>query len=192
MKPACQVAHRRDYVVREGPLAEAARLVEAFHYAKGTANTCVASHILERNGRAVGAALWMPPTRVAAESVSPDWRNVLCLSRLVVAPGEPQNAAGILLSASMRLLPERWHTLLTYADTRMGHTGTIYKATNWRCLGQTKGDPVWVDADGRQVARKATKSRTAGQMLALGLKRLPALPKVKFVFRRRGEVEDLL
>jgi hypothetical protein len=186
VKPECPVARRSDYKVRAGTRGEAAALVERWHYARGAANTCVAAHILERasDGVPVGATLWMPPTKAAAASVSADWRNVLCLSRLVVAPGESQNAAGLLLARSMRMLPARWHTLLTYADSRMGHTGTVYKATNWICLGATRGRPAWVDADGRQVARKATKSRTAAEMLALGLTRLPQAPKIKFVYFR--------
>lgn len=184
MKPDCPVAHRDDYTVRGGAHAEAVELVKQWHYARGAANTSVATHILWREGRAVGAALWMPPTRVAALSVSEDWRNVLCLSRLVVAPGEPQNAAGILISRSIRLLPQRWHTLLTYADTRMGHSGTIYRATNWERVDIVGGHSTWLDADGRQVAAKAKKNRTRAQMLALGYRRLPCSKKIKFVFHR--------
>lgn len=137
--------------------------------------------------RLLGGGLWMPPTKRAAQSVSSDWRNVLALSRLCVANGEPQNATGILLARSMRMLPKRWHTLVTYADSRMGHTGVIYRATNWLDLGDTKGDPVWVTKDGRQVAKKcAGHSRTSAEMLALGLVRLPASKKRKFVFFRRA------
>jgi len=67
----------------------------------------------------------------------------------------------------------------------MGHTGVVYRATNWIALGVTRGDPVWVDAQGRQVARKRAKhSRTAAEMLALGYTRLPSSPKHKFVFFR--------
>lgn len=165
MKPAVPVAHRKDYLVREGTLTEAKALVEAFHYARGTANTCVAAHVLvgHATARAVGAALWMPPTRVAALSVSEDWRNVLCLSRFVIAPGEPQNAAGILLAWSIRLLSARWHTLLTYADTRHGHTGTIYRATNWERLGivggHSTGSTPGADRSRRRPRRTAPAPR---------------------------------
>lgn len=216
-KPDKPVARADDYQVLQGTMDAARPMVERWHYAKGCANTAVASHILWHRERGmVGAALWMPPTRRVGESVCRhfavalvfewakvgtvptaiaavalallgEWRNVLTLSRLVVAPGEPQNATGILLSRSMRLLPNRWHLLVTYADTRMGHGGTIYKATNWTMAKASKGDPTWVDASGKQVAKKcAGKSRRASEMLALGYQRIPAKPKVKFVYARRA------
>lgn len=129
----------------------------------------------------------MPPTRRAAESVAgAGWQGVLCLSRLVILPDEPTNAATLLLGASMRLVAAdtRWHTLLTYADTRQGHTGAIYRATNWHYLGLQPGSSSWVDpGTGRQVARKATHSRTVDEMLAAGYQRIPPSPKHKFVFR---------
>lgn len=112
-----------------------------------------------------------------------DWRRVVALSRLVVVPGEPQNAASFLIGRSIRLIrcDGRFKTLLTYADKRMGHTGAIYRATNWTCLGETRGDEVFVDQKGRQVARLATKSRTRSQMLEAGYTSLGRHGKVKFV-----------
>jgi hypothetical protein len=131
----------------------------------------------------------MPPTKVAAESVAGEgWRGVLCLSRLVILPGEPTNAASLLLGAAMRLVAAdpRWHTLLTYADTRQGHTGAIYRATNWEYVGLRPGGSAWVDtATGRQVAIKATRSRTNKEMLDLGYLPLPPSAKHKFIFRLR-------
>jgi hypothetical protein len=79
---------------------------------------------------------------------------------------------------------KRWHTFLTYADTRQGHTGAIYKATNWEYLGLRRGDPSFVDKIGRQIARKAgNTTRTAEQMLALGYTKLPPSEKHKFIYR---------
>jgi len=161
-------------------------MCEAHHYAKGCANTAVYSHGLFRAGRhePSGAALWMPPTKIAAQSVADDWRGVLSLSRLVVVPDAPPNAASFLLGRSMRLIESdgRYHTLLTYADTAQGHTGAIYLATNWTLVGRTKGDPVWKDVDGKQVSRKcAARTRRNDEMLALGYTKHPASPKLKYV-----------
>ena len=190
MKPEGPIARRTDYTVTPCTHAEAAAAVVAWHYAKGSSNTAVAVHALRKlDGTLVGAALWLPPTRVAAESVSKGWRNVLALSRLVVAPTEPKNAASLLLGRSIRLLPKRWHTLLTYADSRQGHAGTIYKATNWIDLGAVPGSSAWVTLEGEQVARRATISRTTAEMLALGHVRLPPSTKRKFVFLRQGGLE---
>ena len=110
---------------------------------------------------------------------------MLALSRLVVVPGVPSNAAGFLLARSMKLLPPRWHTLVTWADTRHGHDGTLYRAANWEYAGLMRGSShTFVDATGRQVAVKAKRTRSHAEMEALGYTRLPPAPKHKFIFRR--------
>jgi len=107
---------------------------------------------------------------------------VLALSRLVVVPGEPTNAASILIGACIREIRRRrqWPLLVTYADQSQGHTGTIYRATNWTYAGLTKPEPRWVDQEGRQVSRLATKSRTAAEMTALGYRMSGKFAKHKF------------
>lgn len=192
MKPAGPVARRADYRVEACKFVEARELVVKHHYARGMANTAVATHCLIRvsDGKLVGAAVWMPPTKVAAiralkdSGLAGDWRQVLSLSRLVVSPGEPKNTAGLLLAGSRRLLArtdKRWVLGLTYADAAQGHTGTIYKATGWtESRIARRPDSVWVDAEGRQVARKSTKSRTRQQMLDAGYVERPGKEKIRF------------
>ena len=183
MKPDVPVARREDYEIRDCPLHEAAAFISATHYARGCANTAVYVHGLYRGDTLVGAALWMPPTKVCAQTVHPEWRRVLALSRLAIAPGEPQNAASILIGESVRRIrrDRKWKALVTFADESQGHSGTIYRATNWVYVGRTKPEPRWEDASGRQVARKATKSRTAAQMDALGYRMVGKFSKHKFI-----------
>lgn len=189
MKPAGPVLRRSDYLIDSIPLGMAQELIAAFHYARGSANTAVYRHgLFHRDDPlgCLGAALWMPPTRAAAEAVDPDWRRVLTLSRLVIEPGMPTNAASFLLGQSIRLIRRdgRFRTLVTYADEGQGHTGAIYRATNWAYTGTRPGDPVWIDARGRQVARKAGPvSRTADQMRALGYRDTGRSRKHRFVLR---------
>lgn len=163
-------------------------LVQRHHYAKGGSNTAVYCHGLVRRDnpeRVVGIAWWLPPTRVAAESVSDDWTRVLSLTRTVIEPGVPKNAATFLLSKSVKLIKidGRLHTLVTYADERAGHTGGVYRAANWTYVGRTGPYVKWVAEDGRQVAAKATKARTKAEMEALGPVRLGSFHKHKYVLR---------
>jgi hypothetical protein len=165
--------------------AEARALIAAEHYAKGASNTYCYLHGLFRKEceTLFGVAWWLPPTRVAAESVNREhWTRVLALSRLVVAPGVPKNAASFLLSRSVKLIKAegRFVSLVTYADTEQKHTGGIYRAANWNYVGVTKPSPVWVDATGKRVARKATHSRSNAQMLEAGCTHLGNFPKHKF------------
>lgn len=94
----------------------------------------------------------------------------------------PKNAASFLVGRSVRLIRQggRWTHLVTFADQSQGHTGTIYRATNWRYVGLTKPEPRWVDSSGRQVARKATTSRARSEMEALGHRMVGRFAKHKF------------
>ena len=79
-------------------------------------------HGLYRRGEWLGApcygvAWWIPPTRSAAAAWWLDPDEVLVLSRLVIIPGTPKNAATFLLMRSVKMLDPRWKCLLTYADT---------------------------------------------------------------------------
>lgn len=218
MKPAdILVARKGDYTLDPAvPLPEARALIIEHHYAKGCSRTATDVQGIRKDGVLVGAAWWLPPTRVAAESVcGPEWERVVALSRLVVHPDEPQNAASILLGYAMRcmarrlvtadeaarsILPKpvrangtqrigrtftvgerRWHGLVTYADTFRGHTGQIYKATNWIAKGVSSKTVRWEDDQGRQMASQSTITRTSAEMVALGYHRVGSFDKIKFV-----------
>lgn len=178
---------KSDYTVRTVPLTVAQATVEAHHYAGGGSNTATFRHGLFRVGvrDCLGVAWWIPPTKPAARATWPaDWTKVLALSRLVITPGVPKNAATFLLMRSVRMIRERadpWRCLVTYADTWRGHTGHIYKAAGWEELGLTDPEEVWVDARGRMVARKAgPTTRTRAEMIALGYESKGRHPKWKF------------
>lgn len=179
---------KSEWEVRDCTLRQAQLLVEQFHYAKGGSNTRTFAHGLYPVGsdEPVGAAWWIPPTKAAALSVDPDWKSVMNLTRLAIAPDIPANAASFLLGRSMRLIRAdgRYKTLLTYADEGQGHTGAIYRATNWIYLGIKLGGPVWIDPEtGRHVARKAGgRTRTSQQMIDLGYVNTGRTRKHKFVF----------
>lgn len=177
-----------DYEVRDVTQDVALDLVRSYHYARGGSKTAVYRHGLflrSRPDAALGVAWWLPPTKPAAVSVAgEDWRSVLALTRLVVAPEVPTNGASFLLGRSIRLIRQGgvWRHLVTYADEGQGHTGAIYLATNWTPLGaQPARHPTWTDAEGRHVSPKATKNRTFAEMEVLGYARGPASAKRKFV-----------
>lgn len=190
---------RVDWRVVDAPLSAAQRMVRDLHYARGGSNTGTFVHALVRADRPLdvrGVSWWLPPTRAAAETVDEDWRRVLALSRLVIEPDVPGNAASFLLGRSVRIIEAdgRFRTLVTYADTLMGHTGAIYRAANWDYVGMTSPEPVYLDAGGRMVARKAgPNTRTHDEMLRLGCRRVVSPGKHKFVKRlsARRRVEPL-
>lgn len=175
------------YDVRAVPLSVAAQLVQKHHYAKHASNTAVYLHGLflkKYPNICLGVAWWIPPTKAAAIATwDGDWRRVLSLSRLVIVPGLPTNAASHLIGQSIRRIKKdhKWECLVTYADTWRGHTGKIYRATNWEYVGLTSPERVWINRDGQMVSRKAGPStRTKSEMLNLGCYSPGAFSKHKF------------
>lgn len=173
---------KNEWFVSNAPLHKALGLVKRYHYARGGSNTFTALHGLYRRSdfELCGIAWWLPPTRDAAAKHWPNPEAVLSLSRLVVVPDMPTNAASFLLRRSIRLLDARWELLLTYADPSQGHTGAIYKATGWEYDGMSKPERVYFIED-RMVSRKCgPTTRTHQEMLALGARCEGAIAKHRF------------
>ena len=177
-----------NYEVVDIPHSRAKWFIEREHYSRGCSNTQVYGHglYLQNPGGLdlLGVAQWLPPTRVACESVNKDhWQQVLALTRLAVHPLVPTNGASFLLGQSIKKIRKegRFRSLVTYADESQGHTGAIYRATNWTYVGRTGPYPRWEDIFGRQVAPKATVNRTKVQMEALGYLKVGSFYKHKFV-----------
>ncbi len=182
---------KADWEVRSVSISVGRDLVQRLHYAKGASNTRVYLHGLFPKGSffdddCVGVAWWIPPTRSAAEATYPaNWKGVLALSRLVVAPTIPKNACTFLLARSVALIPSAiWPCLVTYADDWRGHTGTIYRASNWQYAGKTGEEDTYTIA-GVMTSRKAgPKTRTKSQMLAMGAVHEGKHAKHKYVLLR--------
>ena len=179
---------KQDWLIRDAVPRAARVFVAQHHYSKGSSLTQVYGHGLFRADDPTtlyGAALWLPPTRVAAESVNrEEWKKVLALSRLACHPDAPKNAATFLLARSVKLIRSdgRFVSLVTYADERMGHTGAIYRAANWTYMGRRPGSPTWIDPKtGKQVAKQSTRTRTTDEMISLGYERVGSFAKHKFV-----------
>jgi hypothetical protein len=177
---------KHDARVETIPLVECQRLCREYHYAKGGSNTATFRHgLLTKDDLIVGCAWWLPPTKAAAIATFPegDWRRVIALSRVVVVPGMPTNAASFLVGRSMRLVAQskKWDCLVTYADDMQGHTGAIYRATNWEYIGKTAAGRAYRNADGKLVSRKAgARTRTHAEMLALGCTCVGSFAKHKY------------
>lgn len=198
MKPEGKaVARREDYLVREVRTKEAGEVIARWHYARSSSNCARSFGLIRRDGGAgelVGAVQFLPPLppaarKVAALAAAQGRRvpadRVVALSRLAIAPDEPQNAASILVGAALRTLKleRRWCAVVTFADTSAGHTGRVYRALNAEPAGMTKPEPYWIDpATGGRVSRKATHSRTKAQMSALGLEQRMSEGKYRFVW----------
>jgi hypothetical protein len=182
---------REHWRVRPVALSTAQRMVAQYHYARGGSNTAVACFGLFHWTRTFwdddcyGVTWWLPPTVAAARSVCADHpERVLALSRMVIAPGAPRNAATFLLARSVKALDARWTHLVTYADEWRGHTGGVYKAANWRYVGRT--EPEWVYVrDGRMMGpKRGPVTYSHEEMIAAGYVVAGKYAKHKYVLER--------
>ena len=88
-------------------------------------------------------------------------RNVrlLELSRLWSPDGLEPNYLSAFLARCIRGIRETRaaDALVSYADPEVGHTGTIYQATNWAYMGRTKPSVAW-ERDGQIYPARFFKS----------------------------------
>jgi hypothetical protein len=79
-----------------------------------------------------GCAVFSPPPKDIAAAEQPEvWE----LSRLWIADQVPRNAESFLIGRAIRYIKKNHtsvRTLISFADPGHGHSGVIYRATNWR------------------------------------------------------------
>jgi hypothetical protein len=85
----------------------------------------------------------------------PDYATrVLELTRLALYDWAPRNSESTFISRSFKWLADHRSDigiLISYADGRYGHVGTIYQATNWIYTGASTGDVIYQCEDGRTL-----------------------------------------
>lgn len=91
----------------------------------------------------------------------------------------------------MRLLGRdgRWSLLVTYADERQGHSGAIYKATNWIYHGKVGPYPVYQDLHGRVRSIKATSRIPVEELEERGLCQIDTSFKHRYIYALQGSTE---
>ena len=190
------VLKKHEWKVAPIGMSSAVRLILSYHYSSSVSKQFVAIHGLfhitdDYNVLPYGVCWWQPlPSPSAAKFFHKDWKNVLSLSRLVCTPDAPKNAVSFMLSRSIKMLPSRYHTLATYADTWQGHVGTIYKASNWQYLGLTDNKPVWCDVNDNNVSiRQGDTTRKVAEMESLGYKMIGRYAKHRDAYKRNEPIQ---
>lgn len=94
-----------------------------------------------------------------------DVSKVIELRRLCCVDDTPKNTESYFIGKMIRWL--KYNTdieiIVSYADQEYGHTGTIYKASNFEYLGHRKGSKVIIH-NGRQYHDKAIRTKYKGKL----------------------------
>lgn len=91
--------------------------------------------------------------------------DVIELRRLCCVDDTPKNAESFFIGRSLKLLKKEWNgkIVVSYADKEYGHTGIIYKASNFKLEGEIPGAKVIVHGD-RTYHDKAIRTKYKGEL----------------------------
>ena len=149
------------------------------HYLHRWPGVVVAMYALTWDGRDVGCMVFaLPPKQTEMRYGSKVWE----LARLWVSDEMPKNTESWFIGITTRLVLRRVPMLVSYADPSVGHAGTIYKATNWRCDGMTDQERKSPRCD--YVACGKRYSRRSHVPDGVEVQRVPRVSKHRFTLSR--------
>ena len=153
----CQLSTRDDVV----------GFIEHWHYSKNI-NGIISDYCfkLECDGEIIGAAIF---GRLAMAN---QWKrfgeqeqDVIELRRLCCVDKTPKNTESYFIGAMLRWLKKhtKHKVVVSYADMEHNHVGTIYKASNFQCLGEQSGAKV-IYWNGKRYHDKAIRTKYNGEL----------------------------
>ena len=121
-------------------ISEVDCFVKNAHYLKKRPAIVLLCMVAKRNGYPIGCIVYSaPPREVDKRYGGKTWE----LARVYLLDHIPSNAESWMISKSVKHI-KRYHKdvrhLLSYADPSVGHSGVIYRASNWRHDGMTDAD----------------------------------------------------
>lgn len=179
------------------PTPEYRSLFAQYHYLTNLGRAGSVRYGAFINGELVAGAVFAGPTRhESALRLGLGNRELLELTRFCINPRfQKYNFASWLLSRVVALVWENRKeakTIISFADTTYGHTGTIYRAANWQFDGEVKPDYWYTDTSGAwyhkksiwDMARKMCLSET-DYAVKHGLHKVFGQSKLRFIIRRK-------
>lgn len=112
------------------------------------------------------------------------------LMRLVLLDDVPKNSESKFIAWCLRYL-KKYSDLIavvSFADPKYGHTGTIYKASNWKYVGIQKPDRPRIIVNGIEIHPRSAVNKygtsSVAKLLEMGLdvQTAPREPKHKYLY----------
>lgn len=140
--------------------------IEKWHYSKSI-NGCIADFcyaLFDTEGVMKGAMFY------GRMAMANQWKkygdkpeDVIELRRLCCVDDTPRNAESYFIGRTIKLLRSDWggKVIVSYADKEYGHSGTIYKATNFEMIGEIKGARV-IMFNGKRYHDKTIRTKYKG------------------------------
>lgn len=152
--------------VRRVERKDVTEFIETWHYS-GSINGCIADHcyaLFDDMGEMKGALFY------GRMAMANQWKrfsetpsDVIELRRLCCVDDTPKNAESFLIGRSLRQLRKDWTAgvVVSYADKEHGHSGVIYRASNFKMVGEIKGAKVIIH-NGKSYHDKAIRTKYKG------------------------------
>ena len=150
----------KDFTVELIPRKSLVGFIEKHHYSHNVNGVQSLYHYgLYREGnfgipKMIGAMMYahpsMPATAAKYNPINPD--KCLELRRLVCIDDTPKNTESYFIGRTFKLLKQTtdMEVIVSFADQHHGHTGVIYKASNFDYLGETSGGRILM-VDGKEM-----------------------------------------
>ena len=149
--------------------------IEKWHYSKSI-NGCTTSYcyrMFDANKIMVGAMFYGPMAMAGQyKRFSENNNDVIELRRLCCIDGTPKNAESFFISKSLKMLAKDWNKngiVVSYSDMEYGHSGVIYRAANFECLGKSNGAKV-IFWNGKKYHDKSLRAKYNGKIKPFALK----------------------
>lgn len=189
-----------DYLVQNCELRHVRPFIERLHYSHSVNGIKVSYCFrLLDNYRLIGAAIFGQMSTTAWKKFGQVELDVIELRRLACVDEAPRNTESYFVGAMLRWLRRRTQikVVVSYADPNYGHTGIIYRASNFQHVGMSQKDYAFRDRETGAIHHsRALRTKYNGdykpfvkrlrQRLADGLlEKVELLPKHCYVFRLR-------
>ena len=157
-----------DYVVRAVERSEVRDFIERHHYSHNI-NGLMSSYCFAMYDQAdamVGAMIYGKLGMANAwKKYGDSIDEVMELRRLVLVDDTPKNSESYFIGHTLRWLKTNTEvkTIVSYADPNYGHSGIIYRATNFEHIGMTAPGKVII-WDGKKYHDKAIRTKYKGEL----------------------------
>ena len=157
-----------DYVVRAVERSEVRDFIERHHYSHNI-NGLMSSYCFAMYDEAdamVGAMIYGKLGMANAwKRYGDSIDEVMELRRLVLVDDTPKNSESYFIGRTLRWLKTNTEvkTIVSYADPNYGHSGIIYRATNFEHVGMTAPGKVII-WDSKKYHDKAIRTKYKGEL----------------------------
>lgn len=157
----------KNFVVKHVSRADIREFIEQNHYS-GSINGCISDYCFALyDGETMIGAMFYGRMAMANQwkRFADSAEDVIELRRLCCIDDTPKNTESYFIGKSLKLLKKLWcgKVVVSYADKEYGHTGCIYKASNFKLDREVSGAKV-ILYQGKRYHDKTVRTTYKGEL----------------------------